>query len=544
MTIDTFLEHWKLAEHPFRGEEARQDALLLRMVDASVRAAAQNPLRPSRLPRHPDYDKIAGEFSRPSTSIVFGEKGSGKTAIRMQLATSAAAYNAGNADKRVLLVIHDDLSAPLARLHNRLRTVKRGKESPAVDSLKKIRLADHVDALLMHVVPNLVDALLEHTSTGATTGTSERIDLGGTEEGPRKALRRLDRNLKRDLLVLQVPYDRPENGPERTRELRKALGVRTPLSVTVEDVLAYGGWVVPALVFVMLGKRGAAMQDAVAVTAFFIAMGLWLVALLKRAASERFGIRARARRLYRQLRTTPRSEWSFIKAIRQLPPGWRASTLLPTTDSEEVRLAMLSRLVRVLRAFGYESVLVVMDRLDEPPIIQGDPERMKAVVWPLLSNRFLQQEAIAFKLLLPMDLRHQLMRESAAFFQDARLDKQSLIEALSWTGVTLYDLATQRLSACRPHEAAPITLSSLFAQDVSREHLLDALEQMRQPRDAFKLLYQCIQDHCSLTNFEQAQPAGEGVPGDALRISRATLDNARKAQAERTRQVAMGVRPG
>jgi hypothetical protein len=27
----------------------------------------------------------------------------------------------------------------------------------------------------------------------------------------------------------------------------------------------------------------------------------------------------------------------------------------------------------------------------------------------------------------------------------------------------------------RPHEAAPITLSSLFAQDVTREHLLDAL---------------------------------------------------------------------
>ena len=102
MTIDSFLEHWQLIEHPFRGEEARQDPLLSRMVDASVRMAAENPLRPSRMPRHPDYDKIAGEFSRPSTSIVFGEKGSGKTAIRLQMSTSATAFNAGNPSKRVL----------------------------------------------------------------------------------------------------------------------------------------------------------------------------------------------------------------------------------------------------------------------------------------------------------------------------------------------------------------------------------------------------------------------------------------------------------
>jgi hypothetical protein len=225
-----------------------------------------------------------------------------------------------------------------------------------------------------------------------------------------------------------------------------------------------------------------------------------------------------------------------------------------------------------VRAYGYEHIVVVIDRVDEPPIIQGDPERMKAVVWPLLSNRFLQQEGIAFKLLLPIDLRHQLARESSAFFQDARLDKQSMIEALSWSGVALYDLATQRLGACRPAEAGvPIfiggdgavlagegassgggfTLQHLFAADVSREHLLDALEQMRQPRDAFKLLYQCIADHCSATVLEAAEVdgvrhasgQGDAVP-TAAQISRATLDAARKAQVERIRQVAMGVRAG
>jgi hypothetical protein len=543
MTIDAFLEHWHLVEHPFRGEEARQDALFTRMVEASVRAAAENPLRPSRLPRHPDYDKIAGEFSRPSTAIVFGEKGSGKTAIRLQMATSAAAFNALNPSRRVLLVSHDELAGPLQHLHERLRQVKRGKESPPLESLRQMRLADHVDALLCAVVPRVVDAALEHTPPPGTQADRQldRVDLGPE---PRKALRKLDRALKRDLLVLQVAYDRPDQGGERSKELRKALGLRTPVSVTVESVLAFGGWVVPLSVFLILWGGGAGFNDPVAATAFFVAMGLWLAALLKRAGTERLGVLARARRLRRQIRVSPRPEASYARSVRQLPPGWRPSTLLPSAESEEVRLAQVSRLIRVLRAFSYESMVVVIDRVDEPPIIQGDPERMKAVVWPLLSNRFLQMEGVAFKLLLPIELRYQLMRESSAFFQDARLDKQSMIEQLAWTGVALYDLANQRLSACQALDATPLRLADLFAPDVTASHLCDALEQMRQPRDAFKLLYQCVQDHCTQTPPDEAPSTDEAKSeASAFRIARSTLDHARKSQVERLRQLALGIRP-
>jgi hypothetical protein len=49
---------------------------------------------PSRPSAHSDFDKILGDLSRPSTSIVFGEKGSGKTAIRLQIADRVARHNA------------------------------------------------------------------------------------------------------------------------------------------------------------------------------------------------------------------------------------------------------------------------------------------------------------------------------------------------------------------------------------------------------------------------------------------------------------------
>jgi hypothetical protein len=574
VTIDGFLEHWSLIEHPFRAEEARQDGLLARMVETSVRQAMENPLRTSRMPRHPDFDKIAGSLNRPSTSVVFGEKGSGKTAIRLQLASSVAGHNAANPTKRVLLVHHDELSPMLSRLHERLRTVKRGKESPVLDSLKQLRLGDHVDAILGQVTPRLVDAAMEHvtvagstvagagialggggTGSGGNAGTSggffaggdgpasissaDRIDLGAE---PRKQLRRLDGDVKRDLLLLQAAYDRPENAGSRTRDLRKALGMGMPSSVVIEDILAFAGWLAPLAVFLVFRRSGAELTDPMWLAVFFAVSGLWLLALGKRAYTERFGIRARGRRLNRHIRVSNRSEWSYMKSLRQLPPPLRPSTFLPSTASEEVRLAMLNRLVRVLRAFGYEHVMVVVDRVDEPPLIQGDSERMKAVVWPLLSNRFLQMESVAFKLLLPIELRHALMRESSAFFQDARLDKQSTIEQLAWTGVALFDLCNQRLNACRPPGSAvegglePLTLTDLFAADVTRDHLLDALEQMRQPRDAFKMLYQCIQEHVMRTVDDPGDPR-------TYRISKATLDDSRRHHAERLRQLALGVSP-
>jgi hypothetical protein len=194
---------------------------------------------------------------------------------------------------------------------------------------------------------------------------------------------------------------------------------------------------------------------------------------------------------------------------------------------------MLRRLRKVLAVFGYSSVVIVADRVDEPALVRGDPDRMRAVVWPLLNNKLLQQEGVGIKLLLPIELRHLLFKESAAFFQEARLDKQNMIERLAWTGAMLYDLCDARLQACRPPESPPITLLDLFAEDVTHKDIVEALDQMHQPRDAFKLLYQCFLDHC-------ASVAG---PASVWRIPRHVLENVRKQQSDRVQQLYRGIRP-
>src|SRR5690606_17161527 len=122
---------------------------------------------------------------------------------------------------------------------------------------------------------------------------------------------------------------------------------------------------------------------------------------------------------------------------------------------------------------------------------------------------------------------------------EARMDKQNMIDRLTWSGTTLYDLCTARLRACRSAPAddgeasPPIALTDLFESDVSREMLIDALDQMHQPRDAFKFLYQVIQEHCLLVPEDQAD----------YKIARLTLETVRKQQSQRVQELYRGLTP-
>jgi hypothetical protein len=235
---------------------------------------------------------------------------------------------------------------------------------------------------------------------------------------------------------------------------------------------------------------------------------------------------------------------SKLRVLNKPPAAIRASLLqvdvqdmfgagLPRTNDDDMRYAMFGRLLNVARPFGYQSMLILIDRVDEPTLINGEPDRMRALTWPLLNNKFLQQDRIGVKMLLPIELRHSLNRETGEFFREARLDKQNLIDRLSWSGAVLYDLCTARLNACRPRELPPMTLRDMFDQNVTQQDLVDALDQMQQPRDAFKFVYQLIQEHCS------------NVPEDSPQFSipRPVLDAIRKQQVERMTGMLRGVRP-
>ncbi|MEM1424067.1 MAG: hypothetical protein AAGH64_08695, partial [Planctomycetota bacterium] len=202
MNTSRFLEHWKIVENPFRAEEARHDPVFNRLGVGPT--------------THPNFEKIAGDASRPSTAVVFGEKGSGKTAIRLQLEQHLRAHNEASPDARVALIAYDDLNPVLDRLGSRLGVDRESDAEKIASALEKIRLVDHMDALLSLVVTRLVDTLLGRYDAGAQ-------ELFGSNAASR--LRKSDRALRTDALLLASVYDAGDNPGERVGGVRKALSM-------------------------------------------------------------------------------------------------------------------------------------------------------------------------------------------------------------------------------------------------------------------------------------------------------------------------------
>ncbi len=514
MTLAQFLAHHRLTENPFRGEEARSDPVFARM--------SGTPMAPGRVEHaqellHADFEKVLGDLRRPSSAVVFGEKGSGKTAIRLQIARRVAEHNLANPGAKVLLVAYDDLNGVLDRLHERIQ----GKTP--LESLQRIRLVDHLDAVLHAVVPRVTDAVL---GTGP-----DPIDLPAD---PRETVKRMDTTLRRDLLLLQALYDRPEGAHDRTVELRRRLRFLPPLRIISNNAaLIIFPLVLIAAVLWARFWSPATLNKHWAAWVLVAAAALYAVFALKVGVWDRLMLVRTAVRLRRQIRIVARRDVSYARSLRDMPPSVRDITHMPVTDSDEPRYGAVDRLRRLLRALGYIGMIVIVDRVDEPTLISGDPDRMKAVIWPMLNNKFLQQDSIGFKLLLPMDLRHAVFRESSAFFQEARLDKQHFVEHLSWTGTTLFDLCNARIAACTVTGAPPADLMDLFAEDVSRQELTEALERLHQPRDAFKLMYRCLNEHCASVTSGQNE----------WKIPRHILTTTLKAESERVQQMYRGIRP-
>jgi KaiC/GvpD/RAD55 family RecA-like ATPase len=520
MNIASFLEHWGISENPFHAEEARHDPVFARLDE--------------RQTAHPDFEKIVGDLASPSSSIVFGEKGSGKTAIRIQLADRIRRHNASAPDRSVFLIPYDDLNPILDRFAARagLRT---GSPTPeVVKAFSKLRLVDHIDAILQTSVTKLTDEILGQ-SVSASDDHDRMLD-------PQRitALRKADAETKRQMLLLAALHDRSPSAVDRVRKLKRTLRASADWPKRWWTLAAWFGWIPTVLVI------AAALQldpDREYLNWWMYALGatigLWLVLILKRYAWDRLKLSRTAKKLHRQIRTCARDHESIAAALDLVPNVASDSARLPLSGQDDERYALMNSLLRVLGAMEFTGAIVLVDRMDEPTLISGDPQRMRPVVWPLLNNKFLQMPRIGVKALLPLELRHELFRESSAFFQEARLDKQSLVERLTWTGSMLYDLCSARLNACRVDGDGTMSLVDLFATDVSRQDLVDALDQMHQPRDAFKLMYQCISEHCQNTTRDQASDDADA----GYRIPRLTLETVRKQQSERVQMFYRGIRP-
>ncbi len=604
MNVDRFLRHHGLIENPFAAEEARHDRVFERLADDAH--------------AHPDFEKVLGRIDRPATAVVFGEKGSGKTAIRLMIDRRVAEHNDAHPDDRTLLITYDDLNPMLDRIlqakRDRLGFRKSAKAKPE-KLLEAVRLENHQDAILSLGVTQIVDELLDESNRQQT----------------REQVKKMTHARRVDLAQLAALYDDSPGEPvaSRWRRLRTKLktGWRIPM-LWWRHVASAVGIVALVLVCVhwaMSDPPGWMLPSTL--VSVCAAIGLWAYWSVRQYKAWDL-----TRRVLDDMPGSRRTSNDLRLMLLDLPPRDLVPRPWPREDDHDSRYQLTTKLLNAIKDMGYASAMVLVDRVDEPAAVTGKPERMRPIIWPMLDNKFLQQEKFGLKLLLPLELNHLLHRESSDFFQEARLDKQNLVDRLTWSGTTLYDLCNTRLKAClgsaiasrsrlsavtpandptpahteiespptmgddvelgdaSPEDATrqfdewstpddesaaieveqPVTTEleppvespaapqpaparvaleppeppepagqsastvlDLFTDDVNRQLMVDALDQMQQPRDAFKFLYMVIQEHCRNTTDDD----------DAYHIPKLTLETIRRQQAQRVQDLQRGVAP-
>nr|MDQ3331647.1 ATP-binding protein [Planctomycetota bacterium] len=330
MKTQQFLEHHGIRENPFGQEDAQSDHVFKQHCLSGT--------------HHPSWDKIAGNPGEPSTSVVFGEKGSGKTALRLQIVRDVEEHNRTHPDRKVFIVEYDDFNPFLDSFRERLFGRKKNPER----ALRHWRLWDHMDAILSLAVTRLVRGILDANSQRA-----DAVQINAED------LQKLDRNQKRDLLILAAYYDHSYDQPRYSRwnDLRKKVGFSTWLS----DWDWYVGLLVTLLTIGVTGWY-AWTEETVSLEIFgrwwfwlILVIG-WLPWLFRQT-----GLLLKAWGVKRQIRVFDHLPNTLRKVLSRFSRTDIAGQPTPNKDRSDDRYEMILKLQGVLKRLGYANMLVLVD---------------------------------------------------------------------------------------------------------------------------------------------------------------------------------------
>ncbi|MBX3441068.1 MAG: hypothetical protein KF774_01585 [Planctomyces sp.] len=469
MKVHQFLDHYGITENPFAQEDAQSDKVFQQHCLTGT--------------YHPAWDKVFGDPATPSTAVVFGEQGSGKTAMRLQIVGRLDQHNREQSGQRAFIVEYDDFNPFLDNFRERLSGRRRRPEK----ALQSWRLWDHMDAILSLAVTRLANDIRNQGEDPNDSAMSIRTD----------DLAALTRPQRRDILLLAACYDnsREIGAKRRWNALRRKLRFST-WRAKWDRALGLGVTVLVVALFYWLFDLKSVLTTWWAW--LLIAIG-WAPFVMHQAwiLWQSWWIR-------RQIRVIDHQTMALRKILSSFERSEIIGQSLPAKARGDDRYELLNKLQAVLKSLGFTSLVVLVDRVDEPHLINGSPERMRDMLWPMFDNKFLKHPGIAFKLLLPSAVVGYLNRQEKEFYEKSRLDKQNLIPSLTWTGQGLFDIANDRIRACAKLAETRPGIRDLFDASITEPELIATFDRLRAPRHMFKFMYRLLVDHCS--KYTEDQP--------------------------------------
>jgi len=451
MFAQTWRNHWGLTEDPFAHEDADKDPVLARVDAQAV---------------HSCFDRVHGQPGIPGPAVIFGEKGSGKSGLRLSIQRRIAMYNEDNPTARVLEVEYSEFDGFLEGFRQSGGLAADTHQS-APELVSRFGLADHLDSILSVAVTTLVDRLLAQ----------------------RKRPRKLSKKHKLDLLLLTATYYNSKLGSTRDAltGLRSRLRYRSSrhsLRKTATLALALGGVgvaLVPIWNELAIGptfEHGKSSLWFAGGAALLAGTGIWTML-------ERSRLRRMTQRAARSVRVLQRDPTTLVEVLQMISAHEREEVVLPIEANEATRYDLLQSFLSALDGLGYTGLYVLVDRVDESVILAGKEDLTRAFVESLLDHKLLQHPGLGLKLFLPVELSRMYMGASPEELKRMRLDKSNTVQELRWTGQELYEIANQRLRAAG---ATTPDLEVFLGDDLDGIELREALHELGTPRHAFGFL--------------------------------------------------------
>lgn len=193
--------------------------------------------------------------------------------------------------------------------------------------------------------------------------------------------------------------------------------------------------------------------------------------------------------IYTHIRGVPVSVEGMFKIIQEIGPGLFEFHGIPRTT--ENRFTLLKSFMELVRYFGLSGVYLLVDRVDEPTSIKGDPEKMRELVTPILDDQLFQIDHLGIILFLPYEL-HDLKKYY-------RADRIKTISSISWSPDNMIRLIEKRMNTSQRPGSPPLKLADIFEED--GESKAQFIVRQLTPRNAFRLLSIVIEEHCQTVTY-------------------------------------------
>ena len=191
---------------------------------------------------------------------------------------------------------------------------------------------------------------------------------------------------------------------------------------------------------------------------------------------------------------------NIVKIIAAVPTLWGLSPLdLEVSEKllrDEPSNYVIRRLIEIIRSYGYESIYVLVDRVDEISEFSNDARACGQFVAPLITElNLLEMDHLAFKFFLWDQVEDYL---AGAGMRSDRI----LIHKLNWSAENLSDMLTRRLQVYSQGKVSSLN-DLVDAQRTLDVHRLICCLGDGSPRDVIRLVGRIIDEHTKSDDTEQ-----------------------------------------